>query len=429
MIGGLQKTTNYRVVLPFYIYGSIGFLVGTLLLLFSTGDMGLHYFNPHVLAITHCMALAWGTMLIFGASHQLLPVMVEGKLSSDGLAYLSFAMVGLGIPLLIYGFYVFNLGLPLKSGAILINLGTVCYLLNVLKTAFANNKLSNVHAWFALTAAFWLFTTTFFGLLLVFNFQGAVLVKSSVYYLAAHAHLGIVGWFLLMVMGFGARLIPMFLISKYTSNKTLWWIYALINGALIGFLFIYLLGLAAQVYYLVWGAGALAVALFVRYCYKAYQHRIRKSVDQQVRTSLISVALMVLPFVFILILLSSTNASLISKIGLLYGFSIFFGWVTAIILGMTFKTMPFIVWNKVYHNKAHSGRTPTPKELFNEGVYRCMQYAYLFGFFIFITGIFLVSQVILKLGAILLLAAAVLYVYNMLLTVNHKPSNDGHQNK
>jgi hypothetical protein len=35
--------------------------------------------------------LGWGTMMILGASHQLVPVMIEGKLYSNTLAYLSFA--------------------------------------------------------------------------------------------------------------------------------------------------------------------------------------------------------------------------------------------------------------------------------------------------------------------------------------------------
>src|SRR5690606_31705637 len=111
-----------------------------------------------------------------------------------------------------------------------------------------------------------------------------------------------------------------------------------------------------------------------------------------------------------------------NKTAMLYGFSIFFGWITAIILGMTFKTMPFIVWNKVYHNKAHKGRTPAPKEIFKEGVYKLMQYCYLAGFFIFIAGILLLSQIILKIGALLLFTAAILYVYNMMHTANHKSS-------
>ncbi|HEU5365533.1 MAG TPA: cytochrome C oxidase subunit I, partial [Hanamia sp.] len=107
---GLAKNTSYKVVLPFYLYGGISLLTATLLLIFSTPAFLQHYFHPHTLAITHLMALGWGTMMILGASHQLVPVLIEGKLYSNALAYLSFAFAGVGIPLLVIGFYHFDFG-------------------------------------------------------------------------------------------------------------------------------------------------------------------------------------------------------------------------------------------------------------------------------------------------------------------------------
>lgn len=419
LVGGLQKTTNYRVVLPFYIYAALGFLSGTLLLLFSTEAVGTHHFNPQTLAITHTMALAWGTMIIFGASHQLLPVLVADKLDSDRLAYLTFGFSAVGIPLLIYGFYVFDMGWPLQVGAILINIGVICYLANVLGSSFRNNRRS-VHAWYVVTATLWLFATTFFGLLLVLNFRTPILPGNSVDYLSIHAHLGIVGWFVLMVIGVGSRLIPMFLISKYTNEKVLWVVFALLNLALISFSVLYLTTYPAAVLYIPIIMGLVAILLFGRHCYLAYKARIRKSVDEQVKTSLISVAQMLLPFVALIIALAFLPSGQFPRITMLYGFCIFFGWITAIILGMTFKTMPFIIWNKVYHNKAHQGRTPAPKEIFSDNIYKIMLYSYLAGFVIFIVGIIMLSSIVLKIGSLALLIAAVLYVYNVTITAGHK---------
>src|SRR6187431_1175065 len=95
---GETKTTDWKVVLPFYGYAAIAFFVGTLLLFLSASDINNHYFHPHTLAITHVMALGWGTMIILGASHQLVPVLIEGRLYSHKLAYTSFILAGLGIP-------------------------------------------------------------------------------------------------------------------------------------------------------------------------------------------------------------------------------------------------------------------------------------------------------------------------------------------
>lgn len=419
MISGLQKTTNYRVVLPFYLYAALGFLAGTLFLLFSTEMVGAHYFNPQALAITHTMALAWGTMIIFGASHQLLPVLVEGKLDSDFMAYLTFGFAALGIPLLVYAFFVFDTGWAMQVGGGMVNIAVICYLANVLGSSFKSDR-RNVHAWFVITATLWLFATTFFGFLLVLNFRTPILPSNSVDYLSIHAHLGIVGWFLLMVIGVGSRLIPMFLISKYCNNRILWWIFALINTSLISFSLMFLAKYPTGLFYIPIGFSLMAIVLFGFFCYSAYQVRIRKSVDEQVKTSLISVAQMILPLLALVAALAFLPQGQFPRMALLYGFCIFFGWITAIVLGMTFKTMPFIIWNKVYHKKAHQGRTPAPKELFNERVFTWMLYLYLIGFVLFLVGIILLYPNFLKAGALSLLFAAILYVYNVFLTATHR---------
>ena len=111
------KTTTHKVVLPFYIYAALAFLAAAVILFMSSSGFTQHYFQPHTLAITHTMALGWGTMIILGASHQLLPVFIEGKLYSNTLAYLSFAFAASGISLLVYAFYTFNMHWQAQYGA------------------------------------------------------------------------------------------------------------------------------------------------------------------------------------------------------------------------------------------------------------------------------------------------------------------------
>ena len=95
--------------------------------------------------------------------------------------------------------------------------------------------------------------------------------------------------------------------------------------------------------------------------------------------------------------------------------------ITAIILGMTFKTLPFIVWNKVYHQIAGKGKTPNPKDLFNNTVFKWMCIVYVMGIALFTTGIFFKTSIILPLAAALLLVASVLYNWNVIKLLLHKP--------
>lgn len=203
------RNTPHQVVLPFYLYAAVSFLIATILLFFSGAAFTQHYFHPKTLAITHSMALGWGTMMILGASHQLVPVLIERKLYSNILGYIAFALAGLGIPMLVYGFYIFDFGHLTQCGALLINLAIIVYLVNM-GISMAKSGTENIHAKFVFTAILWLLLTTIIGGLLALNFTFNFLTHDSLHYLSLHAHIGIVGWFLLMVVGIGSRLIPMF---------------------------------------------------------------------------------------------------------------------------------------------------------------------------------------------------------------------------
>ena len=416
----LVKNTSHKVVLPFYLYAAFAFLVATILLFLSTDSLNQHYFNPKILAITHIMALGWGTMMILGASHQLVPVLIEGKLFSNSLAYFSFITAAIGIPLLAYGFYDFNMGWPAQWGGILINAAILSYLGNLTLSMIKRKKV-NVHATFVLTAAFWLFVTTLVGLLLVYNFSDPILPTNSLHYLSLHAHLGIIGWFLLLVMGVGSRLIPMFLISKYNNTKLLWVIFGSINTGLLTFI-IFFLYVPQKSFYLISFASILfGIGSFGYYCLHSFKQRIRKKVDEIMKISLLSVIMMLLPVILLFIiivwlLINSINPQLV----LVYGFVIFFGWITAIILGMTFKTLPFIVWNKVYHLQAGLGKTPNPKDMFSSKIFSLMSIAYLAGFILFIVGVYFSNNLLLKLASFLLLLAALFYNWNVLKIFTHK---------
>lgn len=417
------KTTSYKVVLPFYLYAAISFLISAVLLLTSTSAFLQHYFHPHILAITHLMALGWATMIILGASHQLVPVLIEGKLYSNTLGYISFILAAIGIPLLVYGFYVFNMGEPAKWGGRFVLLAILTYLIN-LGVSISKGKNESIHAIYVFTSVVWLFLTAFLGLFLVYNFTTDLLSDNSLHYLPLHVHAGIVGWFLLMVIGVSSRLIPMFLISKYQNTKLLRWIFILINTALASYILIFYFTKYTEYIFLSWIALFMGIVLFIYYCYCSFKQRIRRQVDEQMKISLLSVLMMLVPVILLLIVIitisifSKENASL----SLSYGILILFGWVTAIILGMTFKTLPFIVWNKVYHHRSGLSKTPNPKDLFSNSVFKVMSAAYLLGLVLFVTGSLLSYLILLKAGGIFILAAAILYVFNVIKVITHKPN-------
>ncbi|MBS1683093.1 MAG: cytochrome C oxidase subunit I [Bacteroidetes bacterium] len=419
---GTSRTTSYKVVLPFYVYSAAALLAGTVMLFSSSSNFLGHYFHPHILAITHTIALGWGTMIILGASHQLVPVMVEGQLYSNRLATISFWLAAIGIPLLVYGFYQFNMGWPAKWGGRFVVLAILAYLIN-LGMSIYKSKNENVHAVFIFTSVVWLFLTAFFGLALVYNFTYSLMPNDSLHYLPLHVHAGVVGWFLLLVIGVASRLIPMFLISKYSNAHLLWRIYWLINGGLICYVLLFYLNQMQTLILIPGFCLLIAILLFVFYCYRAFKQRMRKQVDEQMKLSLLSVIMILVPIalLFLIISIQHTDSETEKTLPLTYGFVILFGWITAIIFGMTFKTLPFIVWNKVYHLRAKSGKSPNPKDLFNHTIFNSMSLIYIIGFISFALGLLIREAMLLKTGSLLLLISALLYNWNVVKVVYHQP--------
>lgn len=413
------KTTPARVITPFYIYAALSFLAATLLLFFSSASFTKHYFHPDILTITHVMALGWGTMMVMGAGHQLVPVLIEGKLHSTTLAMGSFFTAAVGIPLLALGFYHFTFGWMAQAGGWLVLISILCFLVNI-AISMSKGTRDNVHAVFVMTGIFWLFLTAIVGLLLVYNFNISLLSMSSLHYLPLHAHMGIVGWFLLVIMGVGSRLIPMFMISKYDNTKTLWWIYGLINGGLLLFFtsFLFLPSIYTDLISL--AAVLAAIILFISFCRKAYKARIRKKLEPQIKISLASGWMMLIPILIIAIILAIVWSATPVKLVMVYGFVIFFGWITAMILGMAFKTLPFILWNKKFHAKAGTGKTPNPRELFSKPIFVWMTGFYGAGFILFIAGILISYVLLLKFGAALLILTAILYNINIFRMLSFK---------
>jgi len=342
-------------------------------------------------------------------------------LYSNALAYFSFISAAAGIPLLVYGFYFFNMGWPAQWGAILVNVAILAYLCN-LAVSMVKSKKENVHAVFVFTAVLWLLLTTLVGLALVYNFTNAILPKDSLLYLPLHAHMGMIGWFLLLVMGVGSRLIPMFLISKYSNTKLLWLIYSLVNAGLLAFIIFFLYFPETSFYFLPVVAILFAIILFGIYCYRSFKQRIRRQVDEQMKLSLLSVIMMLLPVMLLFIIIGWLLVDTVNpRMILVYGFIVFFGWITSMIFGMTFKTLPFIVWNKVYHLQAGLGKTPNPKDLFSSRIFRNMMIVYLAGFILFTIGIYNSADLILKFATLFLFIGAVLYNLNVMKILTHKP--------
>lgn len=419
-----QPHTAPLFVLPFYGYAAISLLVSLGLLWWSVPNLDGHFFQPKLLGIVHLMALGWGTMMILGASHQLLPVLLGNALYSHKLAMSSFVLAALGIPFLVVRFLQFQMDVWALAGAAGIIFAIIAFFINLLQS-MRQQPQKDVHIWFMLAATIWLLLTMLLGWLLLYNFSHPILPNNSLHYLSLHAHIGLAGWFLLLVMGVGSRLIPMFLIAQVNDNKTLWHIFLVMNASLLLFVIVFCLAMPLPWLAVPFAGIVFSMLLFANYIRHAYRLRVRKSIDTPMKLSLVSVLLMLLPSLLlaaVLLLQTTASGAAITSLVKLYGFLLLFGWLSTLIIGMTFKTLPFIVWSQHYSKAATTKQHINPNDLVQHTTVKYMMLLYVTGLLLFACSMLLQILWGLHLAAAIMLVAGVLYTWLVYQMIAHQPA-------
>ncbi len=379
------------------------------------------YFNTKLIAITHMAVLGWASMIVFGALYQLIPVVFETELYSEKLAKFTFWIMSGSILFLTYSFWIgaFSTWLVYASGLMFISL--FLFIVNVL-LSYKRSEIKSIASKFVIASIFWLAVTGLVGTLIAFNFKFNFLSEIHLHYLKIHATLGLTGWFLLLIIGVGSTLLPMFLISHQLNYKKLNFSFYLINGGLSGLILNWFLISDQTIVFICWTLIALGVLLFVSFIYEAYKKRIRKKLDVSMKYSMIAIAAIIVPILVSLVLVVGLGFKfeLLSRITILYGFSIIFGFITTLILGQTYKTLPFIVWLAKYKKMVGKSKTPIPRDLYSEKIATIQFYCYLLFIIAIPTGILMNNINIIRVGSFSLLAVAVFYNMNVFKIIFHK---------
>ncbi|WP_374165224.1 hypothetical protein [Arcticibacter sp. MXS-1] len=419
----------YPLVISHYLASAIFFVILSLMLFLSTKELAGHYFHPRLLAITHMAALGWGTLIIFGAAYQLLPVVFETELASIKMPWISFVLFLAGLAQLVWSFWEFSPGRLMQSGGLLILLAILLFAITVFRTSQQSAARGNIQQKFIVTSCLWLFLTALLGVLLVFNFNYPFLPKDHLSFLKLHAHMGIGGWFLMLIIGVSAKLIPMFLVSTRQNERLLRQSYYLCNAALLLFLTdTYLWGINRKtaVIALLLLAGLLCYAGYIVTCFRS---RLKKQIELPIANTILSFILMglavvVLPFVIHYHLKGDPRSIHYTT---LYGSLLFMGWISALILGQTFKTLPFIVWVQKYEHLAGKQKTPLPADLYKQWLLQLQTGFFLSFCFLFFVGCLFKLEVLMGAGIACLILTSLAYTINLAAILLHRSKTIHHE--
>ena len=231
------STTSIRLPLAFILTGLAALLLGAGGLVAQPSILASYHYNQYVIALTHLFVLGFLGSIVMGAMYQLVPVALETKLYSERLARWQFAFHLVGVIGMVWMFWKWDLKQVGHFGTVL-TMGVGLFVFNLAQTLRRVPKW-NVTATAVAAALFWISLTVIAGLSIatgkctyestsgLATLGGVKTLVSGLRTLAgfmsnfdaisamhAHAHLGGVGFFTLLIVGVSCKLIPMFVLSE-----------------------------------------------------------------------------------------------------------------------------------------------------------------------------------------------------------------------
>lgn len=413
-----QKAPSPNLVTPHFVLGGISLVVVAFILMLYPSAILQHYFNPVLLAATHLLVLGFITLICFGALYQLLPVILDVKLHSEKIGFISLYTLLLGVILLVFSFWNLNFSGVFYTAGTLITSAIILFNVNVFLTT-AQDSNPSIEKQFVLGASIWLFITVFLGVLFGLNLSFYFFKISHLELLKLHAHIGIFGWFMQLIIGIGSKLFPMFLLSYEASRKPLKIAFYTINtGLLIGLFSLFfqlIIGLKIAVFLVL-----LAIGCFLFFIYKTYRKRIKKSIDYGMKKAVLAIVFLLIPFITIGCIYYFQTSEFSITQSFLYGFFILIGFLSMLVMGLTYKTLPFIIWLKLYKEYVGKHKIPMPKDLYSETIQKFQLGFFLTSLVMILIGVLFSKILIIQLGTSLLFITTVLYFINILKIVLHK---------
>lgn len=346
------------VALPlrFVITGLVAMLMGVGLLVARPDLLSTYHYNQYIIAVTHLFVLGFICTIVMGAMYQLTPVALETQLYKVRLARWQFIAHTVGFAGMVAMFWIWDMK-QVGHFASLLALGVGWFVYNMFRTLRSVPRW-NVIAWGIASSLVWLSVTVLAGLFLATSKCWTFSPFDAIAAMHAHAHVGVAGVFVSLIVAVSFKLVPMFALSEIQSPRRAAWSLGLLNAGLLGAATAILFQSAAKFLFgLVLVVGLILYAVELRAILRA---RKRRALDWGLKSFLTAVALLG-PVALLGLGLAWPGlpvTEVTSQLETLYGFLALMGVVGFAILGMLCKIVPFLVW---YHSYSpHIGRSRVP---------------------------------------------------------------------
>jgi Cytochrome C and Quinol oxidase polypeptide I len=424
------------------IAGLLAFAVGIAALVLRPDILSTYHYNQYVISVTHLFVLGWIGTIVMGAMYQLVPVALETRLYSERLGRWQFAFHLVGFAGMVLMFWRWDLeqvghfGVVLGVGVGLFVYDIVRTLLRVPRWNLIATAVSSALAWFCLavlaglTIAAGKCSYDSVPMLAASNPVGALLRTlravatvpthfDPISAMHAHAHLGAIGVFLMLMVGISYKLVPMFTLSEVRSQRRAHASILLLNAGLAGAFFAVLLRSPFKPLFAV-----VVIAGFVVYAFEMaaiLRARKRRPLDWGMKGFLTAMALLG-PLSVLALLISWPSLPLTALTGQLenlYGFLALLGVISFGIIGMLYKIIPFLVWYRSYSRLIGRSKVPALAELYSAPLQAAGFWTYLAGLAVTSVGIVLGQALTVRCGSALLALSLTSLAANVLQMLSH----------
>lgn len=354
----LDSAPPLDIPMRFFIAGPLfGVVAGIVILLHGSLPFRSSW-EMETFALTHLITLGSITMIMFGALYQMIPVLAGVTVPWISLAKWVHLVTLIGIIAFYFGFHYQNLTFfKIAFGSFLFSFSGFFV---PIFFALLHGAKGKPTVWAMLISVISLFVTLIFGLIFLWNYSFAAsygLVNLWVrrdFLIALHAGYGLIGWMLTLIMGVGFHVIPMFYLTptfnEAKSRKILFGV-ALTLIVLPFSVFWLQQPLAIYLSFL---PSAIATTAFVQEVFSLLRKRKRKITEATIYFW--ETGLTLFYFVGGLFFLSYFFSD--SRLYVFVVTFLLFGVFNAIVNGMLYKIVPFLVW---FHRfSQHIGKRPTP---------------------------------------------------------------------
>ena len=430
--------SSVKLPLAFMLMGLAALGIGVGWLIANPTLLSTYHYNPPAIAATHLFVLGWICSIVMGAMYQLVPVALETKLFSERLAKAQFVCHAVGFAGMVWMFKSWNMKQVGHFGSVMA-LGVALFVYNIARTLMkaprwtvVASAISAALGWFALTVTAGLCIAA--GKCLsdvaeggASSWLGQVVRAIGTFALRfepigamhAHAHLGGIGFFLMLIVGVSYKLIPMFTLSEIQSRRRAGLSVALLNIGLAG----------AFVTILLHSPWKLAFALAIVFALALYgielaailRARKRRAVDWGIRSFLTALGFL-LPLSLCAVVLSWPGLPLngvTAQLENLHGFLGLVGFVSFALMGMLYKIIPFLVWFGVYSKKVGFAKVPALADLYCDRLQAAGYFSFLAGMALASAGILLANEHATRAGGILLAVAVGTLFVNVARMLTH----------